>query len=98
MVFVSDSTEAQMNIVGMDFLAQFGEFNILRNPMPILTVFPGKCVKLSPYLDKLSPYFSQMNSVELSQELTIAPYSTRVLTLIAKDEDNHLFRRETNIS
>ena len=34
-----------------------------------------------------------MNSVELSQDLTIAPYSTRVLTLIAKDEDKHLFRK-----
>ena len=61
--------------------------------MLILTVFPGKCVKLLPYLDKLFPYFSQVNSVELSQDLTIAPYSTRVLTLIAKDEDKHLFRK-----
>ena len=37
-----------------------------------------------------------MNSVELSQELTIAPYSTRVLTFIAKDEDKHLFRKRTS--
>ena len=32
----------------------------------------------------------------MSQELTIAPYSTRVLTLIAKDEDKHFFRNETS--
>ena len=64
--------------------------------MLILTVFPGKCVKLSPYLDKPFPYFSQVNSVELSQDLTIAPYSTRVLTLIAKDENKHLFRKGTS--
>ena len=37
-----------------------------------------------------------MNSVELSQDLTIAPYSSRVLTLIAKDEDKHLFRKGTS--
>ena len=37
-----------------------------------------------------------MNSVELSQDLTISPYSTRVLTLIAKDEDKHLFRKGTS--
>ena len=38
-----------------------------------------------------------MNSVELPQDLTtIAPYSTRVLTLIAKDEDKHLFRKGTS--
>ena len=36
-----------------------------------------------------------MISVELSQGLPIAPYSTRVLTLIAKDEDKHLFRKGT---
>ena len=64
--------------------------------MLILTVFPGKCVKLSPYLDKPFPYFLQVNSVELSQDLTIAPYSTRVLKLIAKDEDKHLFRKGTS--
>ena len=92
-VYVSDSTEAQMKILGMDFLAKFGEFINLRNPMLILTVFPGKCVKLSPYLDISFPYFSQVNSVELSQDLTIAPYSTRVLTLTAKDENKHLFRK-----
>ena len=94
-VYVSDSPEARMNILGMDFLAKFGEFINLRNPMLILTVFPGKCVKLSPYLDKPFPYFSQVNSVEL-QDLTNAPYSTRVLTLIVKDEDKHLFRKGTS--
>ena len=64
--------------------------------MLIFTIFPGKCVKLSPNLEKPFPYFSQVISVELSQDLTIAPYSTRVLTLIAKDEDKHLFRKGTN--
>ena len=54
-VYVSDSPEARMNILGMDFLANFGEFINLRNPMLILTVFPGKCVKLSPYLTSLFP-------------------------------------------
>ena len=52
--------------------------------MLILTVFRDKCVKLSPYLDQPFPYFSQVNSVELFQDLTIAPYSTQLLTLIAK--------------
>ena len=37
-----------------------------------------------------------MNSVELLQDLTLAPYSTRVLTLTAKDEEKHLFRRGTS--
>ena len=41
-VFVSESPEARMNIVGMDFLAQFGKFINLRNPMLNLTVFPGR--------------------------------------------------------
>ena len=95
-VYVSDSPEARMNFLGMDFLAKFSEFINLRNPMLILTVFPGKCVKLSFYLDKPFPYFSQVNSVELSQDLTIAPYSTRVLTLIAEDKDKHLVRKETS--
>ena len=64
--------------------------------MLMLTVFPSKCVKLSPYLDKPFPYFSQVNSVELSQDLTISPYSTRVLTPIAEDEDKHLFLKGTS--
>ena len=88
-VFVSDSAEARMNILGVDFLSKFSEFTNLRNPMQISTVFPDKCVKLSPFLHKPFPYFSQVNSVELSQDLTNAPYSTRVLTLIAKDEDRY---------
>ena len=85
-VHVSDSHEARMNIPEINFLAKFGEFISLRNPILILTVFPGKCVKLSPYLDKFFPSFSQVNSVEMSQDLTIAPYSTRVLTLIVRDD------------
>ena len=95
-VYVSDSPEARMNVLGMDFLAKFGEFIHLRNPRLILAVFPGKCVKVSPNLDKPFPYFSRVNSVELSQDLTIAPYSTRVLTLIDKDEDKHLYRKKTS--
>ena len=54
-VYVSDSPEARMNSLGMDFLANFGEFINLRNTMLILMVFPGKCVELSPYLDKPLP-------------------------------------------
>ena len=95
-VYGSDSPAVRMNIFGMDFLAKFGEFNNLRNSMLILTVFPGKCVKLSPNLDKPFPYFSQVNSVELSQDLTNAPYSTPVFKLKAKDEDKHLFRKGTS--
>ena len=37
-VYVSDSPEARMDILGMDFLAKFGEFINLRNPILILTV------------------------------------------------------------
>ena len=62
--------------------------------MVILTVFTGN--KLSPYLDKPFPHYSQVNSVELPQDITIAPYSTRVLTLIPTDEDNDLFRKGTS--
>ena len=61
--------------------------------MLFLTVFPGKCVKLSPNLDKPFPYYSQVNSVELPENLTISPYSRPVLTFIAKDEDKPLFRK-----
>ena len=95
-VYVSVSPEARRNLLGMDFLSKIGKFINLRNPMLILTIFPGKVVKLSPYLDKPFPYFSQVNSVELSQDLTIAPYSTRVLTLMAKEEEKHLFRKGTS--
>ena len=84
-----------MNILGMHFPAKFGEIFNLRSSMLILTVFPNKCVKLSPYLDKLFPYLSQVNSVELSQDFMIAPYSRRNLTRIAKDENQHLFREGT---
>ena len=38
-VYVSDSPEVRMNILGMNFLAKFGEFINPRNPMLILTVF-----------------------------------------------------------
>ena len=83
MVYVSESPEARMNIFGMDFLAKFGEFINLRNPMLILTHTPF-------------PYNSQVNSVELLQDITKAPYSTRVLTLTAKDEEKNLFRKGTS--
>ena len=96
MVYVSDYPEERMNILGMEFSAKFGEIFNLRNLMLFLAVVPGKCVKISPYLDKQFPYFPQVNSVELSQVMTIAPYSTRVQTLIAKYEDKHLFREGTS--
>ena len=96
MVCVSDSPEARRNILGRDFLAKFVQFINLRNPMLILTVFPGKCVKLSPYLDKPFTSFPQVKSVELSQDLTIAPYSTQILIFIAKDEDKNLFKKGTS--
>ena len=47
-VYVSESPEARMNILGLVFLAKFGEYNNLKNQMLILTAFPGKCVKTSP--------------------------------------------------
>ena len=56
-VYVSDSPEARVNILGMDFLAKLREFFNMRNPMLILTVFPGKGVELSPYLDKTFSIF-----------------------------------------
>ena len=68
-----ESLEAWMNILGMDLLAKFGEFINLRNAMLTLMVFPSKYVKLSPGLDKPFPYYSQVNSVELPQDITIAP-------------------------
>ena len=74
MVYVSDSPDARMNILGTECFAKFGEFINLRNRMLILKVFPGKCVKLSLYLDEPFPLCSEVNSVELSQNLTIAPY------------------------
>ena len=74
LVYDSDSPEARKNILGMNFLANFGEFINPIYPMLILTVFPGKCVKLSPYFESHFPSYSQVNSVEFSQDLTIAPY------------------------
>ena len=41
-VYVFDSPEAQMNVLGRDFLVKFGDFNNLRNPMLILTVLSDK--------------------------------------------------------
>ena len=45
----------------------------------------------------LFPYYSKNNSVELPQDITLAPCSTRVLTRIAKDQDKHLSRKETSL-
>ena len=68
MVFVSDTPEARMNVLGMDFLAKFDEFINLINPMLILTVLSGKCVKLSPYLDKLFLTFHKLTRWNTSQK------------------------------
>ena len=78
MVYFSELPKARMNILGTDFLANFGEFNNLRKPMLILTVFPGKCVTLSLYLDKRFQYYSHDNSIEPAQDITLEPYSTPV--------------------
>ena len=56
-VYVSDSLEAWMNLPGMEFLAKVSELINLRNPMVTSTIFPGKCVKLTPYWDKLLHIF-----------------------------------------
>ena len=93
MVNVSESPEARMDNIGKDLLVKSCKFNFLRNPMLISLVFIGLCVKLSPYLENLFVNHSQENTIDLSQGLTLAPYSTRVMTLIAKDADNHLLRK-----
>ena len=96
MVYTSDSPEATMNNLEVDYLAKIVEINNPRNPRLILTVFAGNCGELPPYIDTLFPYYSQVISVHLSQDLTIAPYSTRVVTLRAKDEGGDLFRKGTS--
>ena len=63
MVYVSESDEARMNILRMYFSAKFGEIVHKRNPMLILSVFPGKCVKLSPYLDKPFSYLPKVSKL-----------------------------------
>ena len=55
MVYVSDSSDARMNILEKNFLADFGEFVNLRNSTLIWTVFACKGFKLSPCLKKLFP-------------------------------------------
>ena len=95
-VYLSDSPDERMNTLVMDFLAKIGEFVNLRNPLLCLTAFSGKCVEVSPYLDELFPSVLRVHSVELSLYLTIAPYSTQVLTLIVKDGHKHLFRKGTS--
>ena len=97
-VYVSESPEARTNLLGMDFLAKIRKFNNLRNPMLISTVFSGKGVKLAAYLGKRFPLFLQLNSVELPQDISIALYTSRVLTLIAKHEDKHLFPEKEQVS
>ena len=77
-------------------LAKFGEVSDLRSPMLVLIDFPCKCSKWSPYLDKLFPIFSKVNSVDLTKNNTIAPHSTRRLTLLAKEADKINFRRGTS--
>ena len=57
MVYVSHSSDARMNVLGMDFLAKFGEIINLRNSMLFLTAFPGICVKLSPLFRQTFPLF-----------------------------------------
>ena len=47
-VYVSDSPEARMSILGMDFLAKLGELINLRNPMLSLTVFSASVLNYHP--------------------------------------------------
>ena len=58
MVYNSDSPEAWMSILGNNFPANFGEFNILRSSVLILLVLPGECVKLSFLKKTLSMFFT----------------------------------------
>ena len=92
----SYSPESRMNLSRKDVSAKIEEFIKLRIPKLKLTVFRGKCVKLSPFSDIFFPTFLKVTSVEVSQDSTIAHYSTRVLTPIAIDGDKQLFRKGTS--
>ena len=96
MVYISDWPQAPMKNPGMNFSAKFSEISNPRNSGLVLKDLPSKCVKLSTFPDKNFSYQSQVNSVEMSQNFTIAPYSTPVLTPLAKYQDNHLFRKGTS--
>ena len=71
----------------------FGESITLRKTMLILTVFSGKCVKLPNVLVKFLSQVFQVTPDELTQNIIIAAYSTRVLILCAREEDEHFVRK-----
>ena len=79
MVYVSESDEARMNILRKYFSAKFGEIVHKRNPRLNLTVFPGKCVKLSPYLDKPFPYLPKVSKLitKVRYEIALGEDPTR---------------------
>ena len=51
MIYVFDSPGARMHIFGMDFFEKLAVLSNLKNPVPTLTIFAGKCFELSPCLD-----------------------------------------------
>ena len=71
----------EYNILGNDFLSQFGETLKFSDLALSLKAYPGQWVAMSPKSDKKFPFISEVRRFGLSENITIAPNSTRVVSI-----------------
>ena len=70
---------SEYNILGIDFLSHFGETLKFSDLALSLNAYPGQWVAMSPKSDKKFPFISEVRRFGLSENITIAPNSTRIV-------------------
>lgn len=71
----------EYNILGIDFLSQFGESLKFSDLVFSLKAYPGQWVSMSPINDKSFPFLSSLQKVALDFDFCVAPRSTRVISV-----------------
>ena len=94
---VSSLNGPKLNILGVDFIHQFGSTIDIDNSIFILKAYSGQWVSLSHKHDKPFPYISRFHAVPLASNFSIAPKSTRVISLLPSKPQTE-FSKGTNFS
>ena len=71
----------EYNILGIDFLSQFGESIKFSELVFSLKAYPGQWISMSPMSDKSFPFLSSLQKIIINYDISIAPKSTRAVSV-----------------
>ena len=91
--WVAAKDGCKLNILGMDFLSNSTKSIDFSTPKLELKMYPGVLIAISNIKSKSYPFISSYQNVLLDQTITLAPKSTRVISISPADK---VFKKGTS--